>query len=83
MFRLNSVLEEMLTTSHGICPTRRELFGQLYEELIRQEMISCKVERCNSDHCISLVVGERSAATEDKDRTKTNPDVVPGTIHQQ
>ena len=43
MFRLNSALEEMLTTSMGICQTRKELFGQLFEELIRQEMIACKV----------------------------------------
>lgn len=42
--RLNTVLEEMLTTSQGICQTRRELFGQLFEELIRQEMIACKVK---------------------------------------
>ena len=49
MFRLNSVLEELLTTSQGICPTRRELFGQLYEELIRQEMISNKVTSQMSD----------------------------------
>ena len=41
--RLDTVLEEMLTTSQGICQTRRELFGQLFEELIRQEMIACKV----------------------------------------
>ena len=43
VFRLNSALEEMLTTSMGICQTRKELFGQLFEELIRQEMIACKV----------------------------------------
>ena len=34
---------DLLTTSEGICQTRRELFGQLFEELIRQEMINCKV----------------------------------------
>ena len=45
VFRLNSALEEMLTTSMGICQTRKELFGQLFEELIRQEMIACKVSR--------------------------------------
>ena len=45
VFRLNSALEEMLTTSMGICQTRKELFGQLFEELIRQEMIACKVKR--------------------------------------
>ena len=43
VFRLNSALDEMLTTSMGICQTRKELFGQLFEELIRQEMIACKV----------------------------------------
>ena len=36
-------MEELLTTDLGICNTRRELFGQLFEELIRQEMIACKV----------------------------------------
>ena len=36
---------DLLTTSEGICQTRRELFGQLFEELIRQEMINCKVMR--------------------------------------
>ena len=41
--RLNTVMEELLTTDLGICNTRRELFGQLFEELIRQEMIACKV----------------------------------------
>ena len=34
---------DLLTTSEGICQTRRELFGQLFEELIRQEMFNCKV----------------------------------------
>ena len=41
--RLDSVMVDLLTTSEGICQTRRELFGQLFEELIRQEMINCKV----------------------------------------
>ena len=36
---------DLLTTSEGICQTRRELFGQLFEELIRQEMINCKVNQ--------------------------------------
>ena len=36
-------MEELLTTDLGICNTRRELFGQLFEEPIRQEMIACKV----------------------------------------
>ena len=40
--RLNKALEDFLTTSHGICQTRRELYGQLFEELIRQEMMACK-----------------------------------------
>ena len=40
--RLNNALGEFLTTSHGICQTRRELYGQLLEELIRQEMMACK-----------------------------------------
>ena len=34
--RLNTAFEDMLTTSQGICQTRRELFGQLFEELIRK-----------------------------------------------
>ena len=41
--KLDSVMVDLLTTSEGICQTRRELFGQLFEELIRQEMINCKV----------------------------------------
>ena len=54
MYRLNSALEEMLTTSMGICQTRKELFGQLFEELIRQEMIACKVNcRFCRNKCIS------------------------------
>ena len=40
--RLDKALGEFLTTAQGICQTRRELFGQLFEELIRQEMMDCK-----------------------------------------
>ena len=43
--RLNAALDELLTTSQGICQARRELFGQLFEELIRQEMMACKVRQ--------------------------------------
>ena len=48
-------MEELLTTDLGICNTRRELFGQLFEELIRQEMIACKVSSLPPTSCLDTL----------------------------
>ncbi|CAL9704178.1 unnamed protein product [Knipowitschia caucasica] len=38
---LDSLLEKRQARLHGICPVRRELFSQCFDELIRQATVSC------------------------------------------
>ena len=86
--RLNTVMEELLTTDLGICNTRRELFGQLFEELIRQEMIACKVSSILTTDIVfryfdCFVAGERFASAEDPHRAQADPDVLPGALREE
>jgi dynein light intermediate chain len=40
--QLDSMLQKRQARETGICPIRRELYGQCFDELIRQITISCQ-----------------------------------------